>query len=149
MKNRCTHLGKQVHPIGETGAPIWGNRCTCSGESIMVESTKVICAKTRIYNFYATSLSRTDVRIINSQLSIINSQLSIVNSQLSILNCQLNLWRWRESRSALPLLQSTATKRTLTRVRVPTSEQEFVEMEGVEPSSAQGNHTLSTRLFQT
>ena len=25
----------------------------------------------------------------------------------------------------------------------------FVELEGVEPSSAQGNHTLSTRLFQT
>ena len=25
----------------------------------------------------------------------------------------------------------------------------FVEMEGFEPSSAQGNHTLSTRLFQT
>jgi len=24
-----------------------------------------------------------------------------------------------------------------------------VELEGVEPSSAQGNHTLSTRLFQT
>ena len=69
----------------------------------MVESTKVICAKTRIYNFYATSLSRTDVRIINYQLSILNYQLSI----------------------------------------------EFVEMEGVEPSSAQGNHTLSTRLFQT
>ena len=135
-------MKKQVHVFGKTGAPIWGNRCTCSGESIMVESTKVICARTCIYNFYATSLSRTDVRIINSQLSIINYQLSI-------LNCQLNLWRWRESRSALPLLQSTATKRTLTRVRVPTSEQEFVEMEGVEPSSAQGNHTLSTRLFQT
>ncbi len=104
MKNRCTHLGKQVHVFGETGAPIWGNRCTCSGESIMVESTKVICAKTRIYNFYATSLSRTDVRIINSQLSIvnyqfsiINCQFSIINCQLSIINCQLNLWRWRES----------------------------------------------------
>ena len=26
--------------------------------------------------------------------------------------------------------------------------QTFVEVEGVEPSSAQGNHTLSTRLFQ-
>ena len=25
----------------------------------------------------------------------------------------------------------------------------FVELEGVEPSSKQGNHTLSTRLFQT
>ena len=24
----------------------------------------------------------------------------------------------------------------------------FVELEGFEPSSAQGNHTLSTRLFQ-
>lgn len=24
-----------------------------------------------------------------------------------------------------------------------------VELEGIEPSSAQGNHTLSTRLFQT
>ena len=72
-------MKKQVHPFEETGAPIWVNRCTCSGESIMVESTKVICAKTRIYNFYATSLSRTDVRIINSQLSIVNSQLSIVN----------------------------------------------------------------------
>ena len=24
----------------------------------------------------------------------------------------------------------------------------FVELEGVEPSSKQGNHTLSTRLFQ-
>ena len=27
--------------------------------------------------------------------------------------------------------------------------QNFVELEGVEPSSKQGNHTLSTRLFQT
>ena len=25
----------------------------------------------------------------------------------------------------------------------------IVELEGVEPSSKQGNHTLSTRLFQT
>ena len=25
----------------------------------------------------------------------------------------------------------------------------FVELEGIEPSSKQGNHTLSTRLFQT
>ena len=24
----------------------------------------------------------------------------------------------------------------------------IVELEGIEPSSAQGNHTLSTRLFQ-
>ena len=58
------------------------------------------------------------------------------------------LWRWRGSRSALPLLQSVATKRTLTRVRVLFSGT-LVEMEGFEPSSAQGNHTLSTRLFQT
>ena len=44
--------------------------------------------------------------------------------------------------------KSVATKRTLTRVRVLFSGT-LVEMEGFEPSSAQGNHTLSTRLFQT
>ena len=40
-----------------------------------------------------------------------------------------------------------AMQRTLTRVR-PREGVTSVELEGVEPSSAQGNHTLSTRLFQ-
>ena len=31
----------------------------------------------------------------------------------------------------------------------PSSFSGEVELEGVEPSSKQGNHTLSTRLFQT
>ena len=35
-------------------------------------------------------------------------------------------------------------QRALTRERIPK-----VELEGVEPSSKQGNHTLSTCLFQT
>ena len=38
-------------------------------------------------------------------------------------------------------------ERTLTRVR-PHEGETLVELEGVEPSSKQGNHTLSTRLFQ-
>ena len=46
-------------------------------------------------------------------------------------------------RITLPEMQ-----RTLTRVR-PREGITFVELEGVEPSSKQGNHTLSTRLFQT
>ncbi len=33
MKNRCMYLGKQVHPFDKTGACIWGNRCTHSGDS--------------------------------------------------------------------------------------------------------------------
>ena len=41
-----------------------------------------------------------------------------------------------------------AMQRTLTRVR-PREGVTLVELEGVEPSSKQGNHTLSTRLFQT
>ena len=40
-----------------------------------------------------------------------------------------------------------AMQRTLTRVR-PREGVTLVELEGVEPSSKQGNHTLSTRLFQ-
>ena len=46
-------------------------------------------------------------------------------------------------RITLPEMQ-----RALTRVR-PREGITFVELEGVEPSSKQGNHTLSTRLFQT
>ena len=49
---------------------------------------------------------------------------------------------------AASLLQSVATKRTLTRGR-PHEGVTSVELEGVEPSSARGNHVLSTRLFQT
>ena len=41
-----------------------------------------------------------------------------------------------------------AMQRTLTRVR-PREGVTLVELEGVEPSSAQGNHTLSTRLSWT
>ncbi len=56
-------------------------------------------------------------------------------------------WSWRESSSTLSLLQSVATKRTLTRVK--PLQRKLVELEGVEPSSKQGNHTLSTCLFRT
>ena len=46
-------------------------------------------------------------------------------------------------RITLPEMQ-----KALTRVK-PHEGVTFVELEGVEPSSKQGNHTLSTRLFQT
>ena len=46
-------------------------------------------------------------------------------------------------RITLPEMQ-----RALARVK-PREGVTFVELEGVEPSSKQGNHTLSTRLFQT
>jgi hypothetical protein len=55
------YLGKQVHPFRQTGACILGNRCTRSADSFMVESTKVICARTYVTNFYAAFLSQTDV----------------------------------------------------------------------------------------
>ena len=58
--------------------------------------------------------------------------------------CNLILWSWWESSSTQSLLPSIATKRTHTWVRLLM----FVELVGVEPTSAQGNHTLSTRLFQ-
>ncbi len=41
---------------------------------------------------------------------------------------------------------SSIARKTLTRVRLLGSEI-LVELEGVEPSSKQGNHTLSTCLF--
>ena len=46
-------------------------------------------------------------------------------------------------RITLPEMQ-----RALARVK-PREGVTFVELEGVEPSSKQGNHTLSTRLFPT
>ena len=43
----------------------------------------------------------------------------------------------------------SAYKKTRKFLREPASFLYRVELEGIEPSSAQGNHTLSTRLFQT
>jgi len=43
MKNRCMYLGKQVHPFDKTGAPVWTDRCTRSGEGLTLFFVKNAC----------------------------------------------------------------------------------------------------------